>query len=216
MSTALRALTMNRQAFLAWAEVQSSRYEFDGSAPVAMTGGTAIHSQITGNIQAALRTRLRGGGCRPLGPDAGIATIGDAVRYPDALITCSAFSPEDRLIPNPVVVFEVISPGSERADRIDKVREYQGAPTILRYIIVEQASIGATIFERSSGSDQWIARTVTTGETLPLPEVAIDLPLDDCYEGTALAAAESTPIAPYTELGTTETTGEGHREPDHG
>jgi len=41
------------------------------------------------NIHAALRVRLKGADCRPLGPAAGVATIGDAVRYPDALVTCT-------------------------------------------------------------------------------------------------------------------------------
>lgn len=74
-------------AFFAWAEAQEVRYEFDGIAPVAMTGGTAGHSLIHGNIVEALRRRLRPP-CRVFGPDAGLATVGDAIRYPDVVITC--------------------------------------------------------------------------------------------------------------------------------
>lgn len=54
-----------------------------------MTGGTAGHSIITQNLHAALRARLRGSPCRSLGPDAGVETVGTAVRYPDALVTCA-------------------------------------------------------------------------------------------------------------------------------
>ena len=36
MSTALR---MTREEFFDWAQAQDIRYEFDGFAPVAMTGG---------------------------------------------------------------------------------------------------------------------------------------------------------------------------------
>jgi hypothetical protein len=39
MNVALRR-TMTREDFLAWAEGQEERYEFDGFQPVAMTGGT--------------------------------------------------------------------------------------------------------------------------------------------------------------------------------
>ena len=52
------------ERFFAWAEAQDARYEFDGSQPVAMTGGNAGHALITQNVQAALRSRLRGGPCR--------------------------------------------------------------------------------------------------------------------------------------------------------
>ncbi len=116
MSTALRQPRMTREEFFAWAQVQNIRYEFDGFEPVAMTGGTANHSQITQNILVALRTRLRGSQCRPLGPDAGVATVGDAVRYPDALVTCAKVPGDARTIPGVVVVFEVLSPTSGRTD----------------------------------------------------------------------------------------------------
>jgi Uma2 family endonuclease len=75
--------------FLSWAETQEARYELDGFEPVAMTGRNANHNRITLNVQAGLRSRLRGGPCEPLGPDAGVATVGTTVRYPDALVTCS-------------------------------------------------------------------------------------------------------------------------------
>ena len=38
---------MTREEFFDWAEAQDIRYEFHGCAPVAMTGGTVDHSQIT-------------------------------------------------------------------------------------------------------------------------------------------------------------------------
>ena len=87
MSASARRPTMTRDQFFPWAEAQNERYEFDGFAPVAMVGGTVNHSQNTQNIAFALRTSLGGSGCRALGPDAGVATIGDAVRYPDAVVS---------------------------------------------------------------------------------------------------------------------------------
>ena len=89
MNIALRNPRMTQAEFFAWAQTQDTRYEFDGFQPVAMTGGSINHSRITQSIHFALRTRLKGSGCEALGPDAGIATIGDTVRYPDALVTCT-------------------------------------------------------------------------------------------------------------------------------
>jgi hypothetical protein len=39
-------LTMTVQEFLAWVDRQELRWEFYGSEPVAMVGGTAIHEGI--------------------------------------------------------------------------------------------------------------------------------------------------------------------------
>jgi len=49
MSASLRH-PMTVAEFLAWEARQEFRWEFDGVHPVAMTGGTAAHETISGNI----------------------------------------------------------------------------------------------------------------------------------------------------------------------
>ena len=131
---------MTRDQFFAWAEADGGRWEFDGFAPVAMTGGTVNRNQICQNLLASLRARLRGSGCRAFGLDVGLATVGDAVRYPDAMVSRAQVPGEARLVPGVVVVFEVLGPTSGRVDRIIKLREYRAVPTIRRYVILEYAA----------------------------------------------------------------------------
>jgi hypothetical protein len=57
MSAALHK-PMTLAEFLAWEERQELRYEFDGFPPVAMTGGTLAHDQITFDFRMALAARL--------------------------------------------------------------------------------------------------------------------------------------------------------------
>ena len=47
MSVAVRR-PMTMEAFLAWEEGQELRWEFDGFAPTAMTGGTAATRRSSG------------------------------------------------------------------------------------------------------------------------------------------------------------------------
>jgi Uma2 family endonuclease len=187
MNVALKKPAMTREQFFPWAQAQDTRYEFDGVQPVAMTGGTLSHSQITRNIHAALQARLRGTGCQSLGPDAGVATAGEAVRYPDAVITCAKVPGEAYLVPQPSVVFEVLSRTSGYTDRIVKVREYQGVPSIRRYVIVERTSIGLTVLEQADGSHAWTHSSLISGEVLQIPEVGIEVPVLEFYEGVELA-----------------------------
>ena len=56
---------MSLEEFLAWEERQELRWEFDGFAPMAMTGGTAEHSIIERNLIFSLTGRLRGHPCQP-------------------------------------------------------------------------------------------------------------------------------------------------------
>ena len=190
MNVAFRKPRMTREQFFEWAQAQDEPYEFDGFQPVAMTGGTAKHNVIALNIHRSLYDRLKGNRCRPLGMDAGLATVGNTVRYPDALVTCSPVPDDSHLIPGVVVVFEVLSPTSGRMDRIVKVREYRAVPSIRRYVMVEYAFAGLTVLERADGDSNWTATTLTDGDTLQLPEIGITMPVAEIYAGTGLANTE--------------------------
>ena len=171
------------EEFLSWAAGQEGRYEFDGFEPVAMTGGTAHHSRITVNIHVALRSRLQGTPCSSFGPDLGVRTVGNAVRYPDVLVACTRFPGTERLAQDVRVVFEVLSPDSGRRDRIEKVREYAAVRSIRHYIILESASIGLLVFRRPGADDTWTATTLTADETLTLEEIGVEVPVAAFYEG---------------------------------
>jgi Uma2 family endonuclease len=171
-----------QEEFFAWAAAQEERYEFDGFAPIAMTGGTVNHNIITQNIHAALRIRLRGSACRPLGPDVGVATVGDAIRYPDALVTCAELTGEALIAPNPVVVFEVVSASSGPIDRIIKVREYAAVPSIQRYVILESSSIGLVVYSRGEHDQLWTAVPLTAEDRLEIPEIGIGIPVSEFYD----------------------------------
>jgi Uma2 family endonuclease len=176
-----------QQAFLSWAQTQEVRYEFDGSEPVAMTGGTNSASAIGTNLLTALRTRLRGSLCRPLGPDAGIETVNAAIRYPDALVTCSKFDLRDRNVPGVIVVFEVVSSSFSGRDRITKVREYAAVPSIRRYVLLESSSIGLTALERETPDQAWRTTVLTETDILRMPEIDIEIPVSAIYEDIAFS-----------------------------
>ena len=192
MNVALRK-PWTQEQFFSWAEAQDARYEFDGFQPVAMTGGNVNHSRVFGNLFIALKARLRGGPCEPLGPDAGVETVNKAVRYPDALVTCSPVDGESRLVPGVVVVFEVLSPTCGRIDRIVKVREYAAVPSIRRYIIVESSNAGLTVFERERDDETWRASTLTNDDLLRMPEIGIEIPVGEFYEGITFPESSESP-----------------------
>ena len=183
---------MSLTEFLDWEERQELRYEFDGFRPVDMTGGTAAHETICGTLRALLYQRLRGKRCRPWGPNSKVEVQG-RIRYPDAFVNCIPVLPADTIIGEPVVVFEVLSPTTSRTDRIEKLREYQATASIQRYIILEQDSIAATVFSRM-GAD-WIARALTEGDVLQMPEIGIELALSEIYADVKFGPGEETEAA---------------------
>jgi Uma2 family endonuclease len=178
---------MTFEDFLVWEEQQEPRYEFDGWQPVAMTEGTVTHELIGGTLRALLRERLRGKPCRVVGPTLKIEVMG-RIRYPDAFVYCTPVPPGETVIREPVVVFEVLSPGTSRTDRIEKLREYRATPSIQRYVLLERDSIAAMVFTRHGAN--WDARALTADERLEMPEIDVVLPLGDIYADVPLPASD--------------------------
>jgi Uma2 family endonuclease len=178
MSAALKPMTV--EEFLAWEERQELRYEFDGLRAVAMTGGTVAHEVIGQNLRTELAIRLRGSGCVVLGPNTKIEVAG-RIRYPDALIVCSPLDRKATVITDPIMVFEVLSDSTAHIDYFEKLREYTATPSIQRYVILDQDRIAATVFVRDA--DRMVVQTVVRGDTLGLPEIDVEIPVDDLYRG---------------------------------
>jgi Uma2 family endonuclease len=172
--------------FLEWEERQELRYEFDGVGPVAMTGGTFGHSAIQRNLAFALTGRLRGKPCQFLGSDLKFQVAEGHIRYPDGMVLCSAVDRTATFVLDPVVVFEVLSPSTTGNDRIVKAREYQATPSVQRYVMLEQDSMGATVYARSR--DSWTHEILIADSILALPEIGVELPLAELYEGLAFEA----------------------------
>ncbi len=196
MNVALRK-PMSREEFFQWAEAQEGRYEFDGFQPVAMTGGTNNHGLIVANIVFELRGRLKDRACRVLPAESGgVATVGENTRYPDATVTCSPVQGQDRLIPNPVVVFEVVSETNAGTDRFTKMREYHEVPSIKRYVLVEQTSPVAVSYTRES-NEPWAATPLSIDDILAMPEIGIEIPVSDIFDSISFGSGQNiVPLQP--------------------
>ena len=172
--------------FLEWEERQELRYEFDGVEPSAMTGGTLGHAAIQRNLAIAIGKPLRGKPCQFYGSDLKIRVAESSSRYPDGMVVCSRLDPTAKIVHDPVVIFEVLSPSTAAKDRIVKAREYQATPSVKRYVMLEQERIGATVLVRAQ--DGWSALILKDDDTLVMPEIGLAIPLAEFYEGLVFEA----------------------------
>ena len=189
MGNALRQ-GMSLADFLAWEERQEGKWEFDGFAPVPMVGVTRAHALIQANVSAALVNRLRGGPCRFLGNEMKVQTAG-AIRYPDGVVTCTLGGMADLVVEDPVILVEILSPGTERTDRVEKAREYRATPSVRRYVMLRQDRAAAEVHARDGESDRWLSLLLVEADTLALPEIGVELPLAELYEGVDLPPLEA-------------------------
>ena len=172
---------MTLAEFLAWEERQPTRHEFDGVRAIARAGVTAGHAIIQVNLVATLGRRLRGKPCQFLGSICKIEVADGHIRYPDGMVVCTPVERAATVVREPVVVFEVLSPSTAAKDRIVKAREYQATRSIRRYVMLEQDSVGATVYARAG--ETWTHDILIADSILALPEIGVDLPLAELYEG---------------------------------
>ncbi len=178
MSASLKSLTLDE--FLAWEREQPLRYEFDGTQPVAMTGGTIAADRIARRLLAALELRLRAP-CEAFGENVKVLALG-RVRYPDVKVACGEFDPAGDHV-DPVVVFEILSPTTEMTDRRVKPAEYASIATVQAYVLLAQDRPHATVLRRSAG---WRAETIEgAGASLALPEIGVLIPLVELFPTSA-------------------------------
>jgi Uma2 family endonuclease len=179
-----RQPAMTMADFLVWEERQETKYEFDGFEPVAMVGVSVAHAAIQKNVLIALGNRLRGGRCQPYGSDLKIEVTG-RICYPDAFVVCAPGLATDRVVSDPVVIFEILSCETSRRDRITKNEEYRLTPSVQRYVMLEQDEIAATVFAREG--ERWVGTLLKGDAFLSMPEIGIEVPLAEFYEGLEFA-----------------------------
>ncbi len=110
--------------FLAFEVQEPERYEFVDGVVRMMTGGSVAHGIIKSNMANSLNAALGEGPCIAIVDELKVVTE-TAVMYPDVVVACGPLAPDDDRISDPAVVVEVLSPTTERHDRIAKWREYQ-------------------------------------------------------------------------------------------
>jgi len=136
-----------------------------------------------------LRTHLRGTPCRTFITDMKLRVeAADCYYYPDVMVTCSAADAADPLIKRePVLVVEVLSPGTAAYDRGDKFAAYRTLPSLREYLLVDTESRRCDLYRR--GADGlWVLHPVEPGQAVPLASVELSLGADALWDEVGPAA----------------------------
>jgi Uma2 family endonuclease len=167
------------------------RHEYVDGYVYAMAGASDDHNRITGNIFAVLHAALRGKRCEPFSTDMKVKippTFADVFYYPDVMVVCDPGDNSKYFRERPSVIFEVISPETERTDRREKALAYRQIPTIQAYVLVEQDRVAATVLLRADQG--WQSEMLEeSSSVIKLPAIGVEIPLQRIYERTSLVVA---------------------------
>ncbi len=179
------------EEYLALERHAEFKSEYIDGRIVAMTGASAPHVTIVGNVSAELRARLRGGPCRAYASDMRLQ-IGGGRRYtyPDVVVACGEQKFLDGVLDtltNPVLIVEVLSPSTEAYDRGEKSQHYRTIESLQEYVLVAQDRVSVERFVRQGKF--WILATFSDlDEEVELTSVGCSIPLREIYENVDFPA----------------------------
>ena len=176
-------VTMTKEAFLAWVDQHEERYEFSGGRVIMMVRVTRNHARVTTNLIFALKSRLEGERYDVLA-EVFAVHAGDSIRFPDVLVEPAQPDGKSLRAESPILIAEVLSPGTYHLDFGDKLREYLTLPSLDTYLIISPDEPRIWVWQRTDGAFPKEPGVIEKrDEHVGLPALAIDIPLEEIYRG---------------------------------
>jgi len=145
---------MTVDEYLAWSDsqIERQRTELINGQIVTMPSERLSHSRVKGNVYAALYEAVRVAGlpCEVLPDGPGIRVDDHTVYEPDTLVYCGeAPPPNSLLIPNPMILVEVLSPTTSHHDTSAKLIGYFKLPSVAHYLVIDPEARTVTHHSRA-------------------------------------------------------------------
>ena len=183
-NTALENHHLSVEEYLDFELAASTRHEYIAGEIFAMSGVSAAHNRIVGNVYRAFADRLDGGPCRTFFSDFKVrlkVNMDEIFYYPDVMVACGREDVEKYYLRNPKLIVEVLSASTEGTDRREKFRHYRRIPTLGEYILIAQDTPEVTIHRRGT---EWKPTVLTALEAVgEIQSIELSLPLARVYDG---------------------------------
>ncbi len=177
------------------------KHEYVNGFLYAMAGASPEHNAISANMIISIGGRLKGRGCRVFTSDQRVRVPQtDLYTYPDLTVICGPMNRDDRdplSLTNPTLLAEILSPSSEAWDRGAKFVHYQALDSLTDYLVVSQDQPRIERHYRQA-EDTWLLQVVQgLDAVLSLPNLGLELPLAEVYDGIELPPLFVSPAAPH-------------------
>jgi len=171
-----------RDEYRNWCAAQPrGRYERVDGRIVAMAPERGAHLRIKGAVYRALDRAITEAMlpcCQAL-PDGATVETGESDYEPDALVNCGAPMADDAIAaPNPVIVVEVLSPGTASTDTGGKLAGYFNVPSIAHYLIFHPTRRVVTYHRRAANG---IETSIIFEGPITLAPPGLTITLEEIY-----------------------------------
>ncbi len=162
------------------------RYEFIDGYAYMMAGGTANDSTISITITSLLSNLLGNGPCRIYNSDMKVRLSEMRYVYPDATVSCNEYDQGNiETIQSPLLVIEVLSPGTEAYDRGSKFGYYRACPTIEEYVLVNTQREVIEVYRRAR-PNLWTLHLFEVGTQVEFASINASFPITAIYRNVIL------------------------------
>ena len=191
---ATRGMTVDE--FLDWEDGTDKRYELIGGFVVAMAPPMPAHGRLAARLAGAIDAALHPRPQCAVQSEAGIALPDrdDTCYVADLAVSCEELRADDRVIREPILIIEILSPSTAAFDRQSKVADYRRIPSVQEILLIDSASIFAEILRRDG--ERWITEIVQgPAARLALGSVPLAVAMAELYAGIPLPEAPPRPAA---------------------
>ncbi len=179
---AVKRMTLDE--FLAWDDGTETRYELVAGFPLAMAPPARAHRILAARLAAAIEARLRSRRPCTAEIEAGIARPDrdDSFYIADLAVSCRPYRQGEQLVPDPILIVEILSPGTERHDRLTRVPAYRDIETVKEILLINSESSLAEVLRREG--PHWVTELVRgRDDVLRLTSVDLVVPMAALYDG---------------------------------
>lgn len=183
---ALKPMTVAE--FLRWEDGTDTRYELLGGEPVAMAPPAVAHGVLASRLAARVDAALRARPSCFAQSEAGIARPDrdDTCYAADLAVTCTPLQPGQPLMTDPLLIVEILSPGTVAHDRHTKVPDYRRIASVQEILLIDSERVFAEVLRRNG--ERWSTEIVQGRDAaLSLPSIALSVPMADLYDGIPIA-----------------------------
>jgi Uma2 family endonuclease len=177
------------EEYLAFERRSEGRHEYLDGEVFAMTGASRYHNRLAANIAGILYSQLRGGPCELYIADMRVRVAATGLyAYPDLAVVCGEPRFDDAhldTLVNPTLIFEILSPSTEAADRGTKFAHYRRIDSLAEVVLIAQDRVAVEHYSRRLPPPEggWHLRDAARlDDRLSLPSIGCELPLADLYE----------------------------------
>ncbi|GAA5005942.1 Uma2 family endonuclease [Acinetobacter puyangensis] len=158
-------------------KISDIKHEYIDGYVYAMSGASANHNRIAGNLFSALSVHLKHAPGQPYTSDMKVK-IGSKYFYPDVLVDCDNLSGDSYFSQNPILIIEVLSKSTRQIDRKIKLESYLNIAQLQEYILIEQDFVDVEVIRRRTG---WQSEHYFLGENVTFESVNLSVSVEDIY-----------------------------------